>query len=191
MKPPNRTHTVRPAGETGNAFPAASAADASERTSRNQDSRANETSLHETWDDDWKQPQLLDAPPPRPGFVQRWVATAIQGQDDAANVAKRFNQGWKPRAADSVPADFAVPTISHGRHAGFVGVEGMVLMERPLELHQRFAAKTRERTDNQMSAVNAALGEVHDPRQRSFGRPQMDNKSSVERGRIPVVSDED
>ena len=28
----------------------------------------------------WKPPSLLDAPKPRPGMVQRWVTTSIQGR---------------------------------------------------------------------------------------------------------------
>ena len=34
----------------------------------------------------WSPPSLLDAPPPRPGFVQRWVSTSIQGRDTPDNV---------------------------------------------------------------------------------------------------------
>jgi hypothetical protein len=29
----------------------------------------------------WTPPALLDAPEPRTGYVQRWVATSIQGKD--------------------------------------------------------------------------------------------------------------
>mgnify|MGYP000630768286 FL=1 len=34
----------------------------------------------------WKPPSLLDAPSPRPGYVQRWIATSIQGKETPDNV---------------------------------------------------------------------------------------------------------
>ena len=40
----------------------------------------------------WKPPALLDAPEARPGFVQRWVATSIQGKDTPDNVYKRMRE---------------------------------------------------------------------------------------------------
>ena len=43
----------------------------------------------------WTPPALLDAPEPRPGYVQRWVATAIQGKDTPDNVYKRMREGWE------------------------------------------------------------------------------------------------
>ena len=50
----------------------------------------------------WKPPSLLDAPPPRSGMVQRWVATSIQGRETPDNVYKRMRAGWNPRPSDSV-----------------------------------------------------------------------------------------
>ena len=47
----------------------------------------------------WKPPSLLDAPTPRNGMVQRWVATSIQGRDTPDNVYKRMRAGWNPRPA--------------------------------------------------------------------------------------------
>ena len=38
----------------------------------------------------WKPPSLLDAPEARPGYVQRWVATSIQGKESPDNVYKRM-----------------------------------------------------------------------------------------------------
>lgn len=42
----------------------------------------------------WQPPALLDAPDARPGMVQRWVATSIQGKDTPDNVYKRMREGW-------------------------------------------------------------------------------------------------
>ena len=41
----------------------------------------------------WKPASVLDAPPARPGMVQRWVATSILGKETPDNVYKRQREG--------------------------------------------------------------------------------------------------
>ena len=74
----------------------------------------------------WKPPALLDAPEARPGYVQRWVATSIQGKDTPDNVYKRMREGWEPRKAETVTSKL-FPTINHGQWEGCTGIEGMLL----------------------------------------------------------------
>ena len=69
----------------------------------------------------WKPPSLLDAPEARPGYVQRWVATSIQGKESPDNVYKRMREGWEPRPADTVKSKL-FPTINHGQWAGSIGI---------------------------------------------------------------------
>ena len=84
----------------------------------------------------WKPPSLLDAPDPRPGMVQRWIATSIQGKESPDNVYKRMREGWEPRPADTVKSKL-FPTINHGQWAGSIGIEGMLLCEMPEEKHEQ------------------------------------------------------
>lgn len=99
----------------------------------------------------WVRPTSLEAPPPRPGFVQRWVRVAFRDEDDATNASRKFREGWKPRPADTVPPSHQVPTISHGKWAGAVGIEGMVLCEMPKPMAEKrrkhFADETARRTN--------------------------------------------
>ena len=81
-------------------------------------------------------PALLDAPEPRPGFVQRWVATSIQGKDTPDNVYKRMREGWEARPANTVKNQL-FPTINHGQWEGCIGIEGMLLCEMPKEKHRQ------------------------------------------------------
>lgn len=92
--------------------------------------------LHETRDDVsrdemWSPPSMLEAPPAREGFRQRWVSTQILGKDVPQHTMKRFREGWVPRAAETVPASFPVPTIEHAQFGDVIGVEGMILCELP------------------------------------------------------------
>jgi hypothetical protein len=65
---------------------------------------------------EWKRPSTLEAPPPRPGYVQRWIRTSIGASNDPQNVSKRFREGWRPRPADTVPRGYTPPTIMHGQY---------------------------------------------------------------------------
>lgn len=130
------------------------------------------TRAQDTWDNadvhaaesaPWVRGQSLAAPPPRPGFVQRWVRVGMGGQDDPTNTARKMREGWKPRPADSIPANFALPTISHGEWAGCLGVEGSVLMEMPEKLARKRREAVSERTENITRALESELQKASRP----------------------------
>ena len=135
----------------------------------------------------WKPPSLLDAPDPRPGMVQRWIATSIQGRDTPDNVYKRMRAGWNPRPADTVK-DQRFPTINHGHWAGSIGVEGMILCEMPKDKFKSMKAYYNQRNDEQNESIPGEL----DAMARTGGIPiQQDRKSSSSRGRdISVMADD-
>jgi hypothetical protein len=78
-------------------------------------------------------PKNTDAPPARPGYVQRWINVA-----DTRRYAQATHQGWKPRKADSVPDDYICAKISDGAFSGAIGIrDSMVLMEMDERLHRK------------------------------------------------------
>ncbi len=162
-------------------------ADDDERLTRDQEQR--EDDIHDDYDDDWEVPDILDAPPARPGFAQRWVRTTLEGKDDPRNVAKRMNERWRPRRADTVPKGYHAPTIQHGEYAGYIGVEGVVLMERPEKVQNAVRKRNRDMARAQMQGVENDLHKIHDPHS-GYGQPTLSNRSKVQRGR-PVVADDD
>ena len=134
----------------------------------------------------WKPPALLDAPEARPGYVQRWVATSIQGKESPDNVYKRMREGWEPRSADSVK-DSLFPTINHGQWTGSIGIEGMLLCEMPKERHASMKAYYQGKSNDQNQSV---VGEL-DALGRQSGLPiHQDRKSETSRGRqLSAMSD--
>lgn len=106
-----------------------------------------------TEDRPWVRPTSLEAPPARPGFAQRWIRVAIRNEEDPTNTARKFREGWKPRPADTVPASHQAPTISHGKWAGTIGVEGMVLCEMP----KTMVEKRRKFYSNETQRVTDAI----------------------------------
>ena len=134
----------------------------------------------------WKPPSLLDAPEPRPGMVQRWVATSIQGRDTPDNVYKRMRAGWNPRPADSVK-DKRYPTINHGQWAGSIGDEGMLLCEMPEETHKQMKAYYHGKTQEQNESIPGEL----DALQRNSGLPIFqERRSTTSQGRDVAVMDD-
>jgi len=112
---------------------------------------------HTVDDRPWVRPTSLEAPPPRPGFAQRWIRVAVMGTEDPTNASRKFREGWKPRRAETVPPSYAVPTISHGKWAGAVGVEGSVLCEMPKKLKAKRDAVYRKKTDDVTDAIEGEL----------------------------------
>ena len=134
----------------------------------------------------WTPPALLDAPEARPGYVQRWVATTIQGKETPDNVYKRMREGWEPRKSDTVKEQH-FPTINHGQWVGCIGIEGMLLCEMPKERHQQMKAYYNEKSDQQNEALSGELDSLG----RRTGQPiYQDRQSSTSRGR-PMSAMED
>ena len=135
----------------------------------------------------WQPPALLDAPEVRPGMVQRWVATSIQGKDTPDNVYKRMREGWEPRKAETVKGQL-FPTINHGQWAGCIGIEGMLLCEMPKEKHKSMKAYYSDKSTQQ----NESLAGDLDALGRKAGQPiYQERKSSVMGGRKEVSAMDD
>ena len=110
----------------------------------------------------WAPPSRLDAPDPPEGFKHRWIRTSSRGEDDSMNVHAKLREGWEPVRADQYPnADFA--TIDEGKHAGVIGNGGLMLARMPEETVKERNAYYRDRTRDQMTAVDQDLMKEQHP----------------------------
>jgi hypothetical protein len=98
----------------------------------------------------------LDAPPPPEGYIHRWIRESIMGTDDKKNLSARLREGFDLVRADEFP-DFEAPTIQDGKHAGVIGVGGLLLARFPIESKQERDAYYRGKTQDQMTAVDNDL----------------------------------
>lgn len=139
----------------------------------------------------WVPASNLSAPPPRPGMVQRWVRTDVQGTSDPNNVASRLREGWQPRRADTVPAGYDVPTINHGQWTGVIGIHGMILCEIPRARMEARARYIAELTRKQTQAVEQGLARVSDPRVplQHHRKTEVVKKLDPTRARTAVAAD--
>jgi len=128
----------------------------------NRASRSASTRETETRRKPWAPPSMLDAPPPRDGMKQRWIRAEAQGEGDKLNMGKRLREGFQPRPADTVEG-FEVPTIDNGKHAGIIGVGGLILAEIPEETANERKAYYEGVTSDQLDAVDNELMKHSNP----------------------------
>ena len=131
---------------------------ASDRAPRSADSRAKEARPKP-----WQPPSLLDAPTPPPGFAYRWLRESMVGVEDKANMSKRIREGWEPVRAEDHP-EFEAPTVEEGRHAGVIGVGGLILAKMPIETVEQRRAYYNKMASDQMEAVDSNLMRESDSR---------------------------
>ena len=116
-------------------------------------SRGTETREKQARRKPWSPPSALDAPPAPEGYKHRWIRTEVRGQSDTKNMSSRFREGYEPVRADEYP-DFEAPTIEDGRHAGCIGVGGLILARIPIETVQERKSFFDNKTEGQMEAVD-------------------------------------
>lgn len=109
----------------------------------------------------WRPSSSLEAPQPPEGYKFRWVRTEIRGEEDRKNVSGRIREGYEPVRADEYP-DFDAPTIEDGKHAGVIGVGGLMLCKVPEEIAESRSEYFAQQTADQMTAVdNDLMKEQH------------------------------
>jgi len=131
------------------------------KTSRESNSRNKEARKK-----DWTPPSSLDAPAAPQGFAHRWIRTAVAGFEDVANVSKKLREGWEFVKAETLLSEIGeheYPIISEGKHAGLVGIGGLVLARIPLEILKQRAEYFRKITQDRTDALDRDLMKEQHP----------------------------
>jgi hypothetical protein len=105
---------------------------------------------------------MLDAPPAPEGYRHRWIRAEVMGFDDRKNVAARSREGWELVRGDEFP-DFEIPTVEDGKHAGVIGVGGLLLARIPEEIANERTGYFKNVARDQMSAVDNDLAREQHP----------------------------
>ena len=127
---------------------------------------------------EWAPPQILPEPKPIPGYVFRWIRTAIMGQFDPTNTSSKLREGWEPCKSEEHPEMmlYADPT---SRFKGNVEIGGLMLCKAPEEFVKARADYFSNQSKSQMDAVDNNYMKANDPRMPMFS----EKKSSVSFGR--------
>ncbi len=155
------------------------------RVSRDQEVRDAEHFYDDDdFDESWLGRLNLDAPVAREGFVQRWVATRVMGEDLPVNATRQHRQGWRPRLPSTIPQGF-YPSTEMNDGKGVIGYAGLILMERPKALHERARKANRDEIRRRTESIETDLR-----REESPGNPFMVNRRSQVETRRPPVQEE-
>ena len=144
------------------------------RTSRSADTRAKDNRPKV-----WKMPSALELPDEAveaaesQGIIYRWIRESVLGRDDKTNVSKRFREGFVPVRPDELPGFHDLPTVDDGRHAGIIGVGGLILCKIDKEIADQRNEFFEQQTQNQMTAVENDLMREENP-----SMPITTNRSS-------------
>jgi hypothetical protein len=84
------------------------------------------------------------------------------GFDDRKNISARMREGWDLVRAEDYPV-FDAPTIEDGKHAGVIGVGGLLLARVPIDIVEERNAYFRGMTRDQMTAVDNDLAREQHP----------------------------
>jgi len=134
------------------------------RATRNSDTRETNTRPKA-----WKMPSALELPDEAvelaesQGITYRWIRESILGQDDKTNVSKRFREGFAVVRPEELPGYHDLPTVDDGRHAGVIGVGGLILCKIDKEIADQRNDFFEQQTNNQMSAVENDLMREENP----------------------------
>ena len=141
-------------------------------------------------DDEWETVMRTKAPPARSGYAQRWVRLMVHGQEDASNVMRKRNEGWSPRAGNSLPSGFFAPIVEHASMGNVIVNGDMILMERPLAIHEKQARHHQKMTSLQAQSIDRYLAQ-NIPGGHGFGPGEVSEFSRTTRtGRRPKIADD-
>jgi hypothetical protein len=138
----------------------------------------------------WVRPTALAAPPPRAGYVNRWVRFRAGSDEDKDNLDKFTSQGWRPIPKSKLRKDHSLTATIEGSYGQFIVKRGLILMELPEHLWQQrrkfYAQKKRRMTES----IDRNLFKELDHRTPAWG---MERRTSVSRkarrgrleGRVP------
>lgn len=122
-------------------------------------------------EDSWREIGDMErnTPPAKPGHEQLWVrGWYADGKPDVKNLTRIKRKGWMPRQPD--PKDHAAYSVLAFGQNSVISVNGMILMERPIEIGEKFRAVNRQRIATQSAGANLDERGVFDDRLgRMFG----------------------
>jgi len=107
----------------------------------------------------WTPPSRLDAPPAPPGFQHRWIRAEVNGFQDKQHVYGRLREGYELVRNEELSDEYrdTLPTIEDGKHAGVIGVGGLLLARIPNETLDERNQYFRRKAQDQIQAVDNEL----------------------------------
>ena len=115
----------------------------------------------------WTPPQLLPSPISQPGWVFRWIRTAMMGQADPTNTSSKLREGWEPVKAEDHP-ELMMQADQNSRFKGNIEIGGLLLCKAPQEMADQRDEYFQRQTQSQSDAVDNSFMRTEDKRMPLF-----------------------
>ncbi len=125
-----------------------------ENTDREMDDLYNTEADNEVTE--WRRHSDLDGPPPRKGYVNRFIRIRLGTVKDTARLRNAIREGWRPVKASSV-SDHSLPTINLDQYGDIIGVEDLILCEMPKKVHAQRKKFYADKQRRQNQAIERQL----------------------------------
>ena len=140
---------------------------------------------------EWRRHSDLEAPPARPGYVNRFIRVRLGTVRDTARLRNALREGWRPVKASSV-SDRSLPTTSLDQFGEVIGVEDLILCEMPVRTHKQRQKFYQAKQRRQNEAIERQLKGVSRERGDGFGPITATRRTTVTSApRTVEVADDD
>jgi len=120
---------------------------------------------------EWKAPETLPSPDPRPGWAHRWVRISILGNSDPSNISSKLREGYEPCKAEDYP-ELMLHASTEGRFKGNIEVGGLLLCRIPEEFMEQRAAHFDKQNRAQVDSVDNSFMKDNHPSMQKFSDKQ-------------------
>jgi hypothetical protein len=107
----------------------------------------------------------------------RWIRAEMMGEQDKTNIGKKFREGYVPVHPDEIDESYNLPTVDDGKHAGVIGVGGLILAKIPEETVGERNAYYRNLTRSQTRAIDNDLQKESHPAM-PIGAPERQTRTT-------------
>lgn len=135
------------------------------------------TARVDTSDFEYQRPTNLQAPKPRPGYLQRWIRADLRSEADNNNWQMKMREGWTPRDPATVPDAEVFFGVHQHKGQGVIRVGGLVLCE----MDERRVKAKRDYIRGLSRAQEASVTEETDKVSRE----------GVRQGHAPIVREDE
>jgi len=151
------------------------------RETRDAEVQRPETLRADTKAQRWINPTSLDAPTPRPGFVQRWIADDPEG----SHWMKKMREGWSPRdpATLSERDRQLYQTSKTQGGPDIIRVAKLILCEMPIQAARSRREALEVLQGNQMKSIPESVQELANKGGDRFGPVKVSDQEFSARGR--------
>lgn len=104
----------------------------------------------------WSPATALETPPPKGGYVFRWIAEYVNGAHIPRNVQMALREGYERVGIAELPDDFIVDEDTKGD--GYARTGGLILMRMPEDFARQRMAYYRRRSGEALQAANELQG---------------------------------